>query len=212
MHEEQYSVIEKAYNSNTYYEEYRKDRKLTDCERTLLKQFVSELPRPGKQVLDIGCGDADLYDSYLRYRCGCDITGVDISARQIRKATDRLKNCHFIHGNFLTVCDESMFGKYDGILCMYTLFNFMEEDQLTALQLMNKCLKENGTALINVRKEVTVSMKYALKWCGEPMYWSLPGVTQTLLWCTQAGFSCRVFTNPDNSDYVFILLRKEHSI
>lgn len=205
-----YKIIADSYNRNNYYEKYRRDRTLTVAEEWVLDAFMHDMPEEHPKVLDVGCGDARLYDEYL-YNKGCCITGIDISEEQIKRARKNLPACNFIVQNFLDSTPNYK-NLFSGVICMYALFNFIEDDQPKAIQRIYDFLKPGGVALLNVRTEIYDGVKFQENWCGAPMYWSLSGVDQVFEWCQKVGFICSVANNPDNADYKFLLLLKPRSI
>lgn len=84
-----------SYNYNNYYEEYRKNRTLTQQEKALMDEVCDAARKGNGTVIDIDCGDGSLYDVYL-YTNGCNLIGVDISELQIDAARRNLPNCRFI--------------------------------------------------------------------------------------------------------------------
>lgn len=203
MYSEIYNRVSHSYNSNKYDEKYREGRVLSPCEIIMLDKFTHNM---GTNVLSVGCGSASIFEPYLVNQ-GFEVSGIDLSVRQINKARIKLPMCNFWVGNFLDVNVSKQL--YDGILCMYALFNFIEDDQRTALQKMFDLLKSGGHALINIRYEISKGIKYDSSWCGDEMYWYLPGVNQVKQWCEEIGFNTVLYPNTDNKDYVFFLLEKK---
>ena len=59
------------------------------------KQYLSKAP--GKRVLDIGCGTGFFVDYYLKN--GCEITGLDISARSVKELKEKYPGSVFINSD-----------------------------------------------------------------------------------------------------------------
>lgn len=222
IHEEIYKTIADSYDKNKYYELFRKDRVLTDTEKRLLDKFWQDTLINGGHlvhmsgqsyftgyvhVLSVGCGDANLFERYLFQKGNINISGIDISPEQVNRARSNLPFSNFMCGNFLDM-NEHAHDQFDGIICMYALFNFVEQDQHDALLKMYNMLIKGGKCFINVRLEIAKGVKYSSSWCGEKMYWYLPGLITVLDWCYEIGFKYRVYKNPDNEDYVFVMLEK----
>lgn len=202
-----YCVIANSYDCNSYNKTYRSCRVITDTEKMIFDMFCKELEPTLGRVLSVGCGAANLFEPYI-HNAGCtNITGIDISREQVKRAKQNLPTCEFICKNFLHINNDSI-GKFNGIICMYSLFNFMNEDQKAALHKMYDLLYEGGLCVLNVRTEVENAIRYTADWCGDQMYWYLPGVIKVLEWCTEIGFRCRLYDNPENRDYKFIVLNK----
>lgn len=95
------------------------------------------------------------------------------------------------------------------IICMYAIFNFYGDDRKLAIGKMYDSLCSSGVAVINARKEMHTEIKYAEDWCGQPMWWDLPGVDTIISEFIWAGFEMdEIWDNIDNSDYVFIKFSK----
>jgi cyclopropane fatty-acyl-phospholipid synthase-like methyltransferase len=75
-----------------------------------------------KQVLDVGCGLADLYKFFLKKQIDVDYTGIDIVPAFIERAKVRFPDAHLILSNI-----ESFKDTYDYILASGT-FNVTVEN------------------------------------------------------------------------------------
>lgn len=202
-----YDSVRVSYNCNSYYEEYRKNRTLTQQEKALMDEVCNAARKGNGTVIDIGCGDGSLYDSYL-YANGCNLIGVDISELQIDAASRNLPDCSFIRDNWLYVNSQSI-DCVSAIICMYAIFNFYGDDRKLAIRKMYDSLRSGGLAIINARKEMHTEIKYAEDWCGQPMWWDLPGVDTIISEFIWAGFEMdEIWDNIDNPDYVFIKFSK----
>lgn len=92
---------------------------------------------------------------------------------------------------------------------MYAIFNFYGDDRKIAIRKMYDSLRSGGVAIINARKEMHIEIKYAEDWCGQPMWWDLPGVDTIISEFIWAGLEMdEIWDNIDNPDYVFIKFSK----
>lgn len=104
-----------------------RDRIVGDPRREWADALASRLA-PSARVLDLGCG-AGVPDTQLlaeRFR----VTGVDISAEQIRRARASVPDAHFVQGDFtsLELEDES----FEAVAAFYS-FNHVPRDLLPDL-------------------------------------------------------------------------------
>lgn len=197
-----YKVVKNSYETNSYYEKYRKDRVLNDMERLFLDRIACMAGKNYHRVLDICCGDGRLYDAYLGMR-DVLITGVDISQKQINCAKQSLYFGKFICDNFIDM-DTTQFKNIMIVMCMYGIFNFMGNDTDTLLRKVDKMLLPGGVFFFNVRKEIFPGIKYHADWCDKPMYWFLPGVDFYEDKLCSMGYEVYRYDNPYNDDYTFI--------
>lgn len=51
-----YDSVRVSYNCNSYYEEYRKNRTLTQQEKALMDEVCDAVRKGNGTVIDIGCG------------------------------------------------------------------------------------------------------------------------------------------------------------
>lgn len=115
-----------------------------DCQ--LLDRFVHLVD--GGRVCDVGCGPGHVA-RYLHDR-GCDVFGIDISARMVELATALNPGIGFRVGDLraLDVTDGSL----DGIVCFYSLIHLPSEQLLAALASLRQKLRPGGRLLVAVHE------------------------------------------------------------
>lgn len=106
--------------------------------------FVAELgmpvvdllgPQPGERILDLGCGDGALTRKLAAM--GCEVTGVDASPDQIRKAREEGLDAHVMDGQKL-----SFDGEFDAVFTNAAL-HWMK-DPAAVVAGVRKALKPGG--------------------------------------------------------------------
>lgn len=123
--------------------------------------------RPGARVLDIGCGAGLPLTRALAE--DFDVTGVDISARQVELARRNVPTARFIHGD-VTALDFAP-ASFDAAVASYSLFHIPRGEHRTLFRLVARWLHPGGILLANFgigNREV----EYDEDWLGAPLFWS----------------------------------------
>jgi len=120
----------------------------------LLKYLAGRsLPRGG-QVLDLCCGTGQLAAILTEH--GFKVTGVDISAGQLRYARKNAPAAHFIQAD---ACDFKLSRKFDTAFCTFDALNHILklEDLQQIFRNVSGCLKSGGAFVfdMNTIKEFT---------------------------------------------------------
>lgn len=123
--------------------------------------------QPGARVLDIGCGAgipltralAEIYD----------VTGVDISARQIELARLNVPTAHFIHGD-VTALDFAP-ASFDAAVASYSLIHLPRAEHPIFFRSLARWLRPGGILLANFGTG-NHEVSYDENWLGAPQFWS----------------------------------------
>jgi SAM-dependent methyltransferase len=92
-----------------------------------LDELASRLPE-GARVVELGCGGGTPETAELARRF--DLTGVDLSREQLRRARARVPGARFVHADFTELELEP--GSVDGVAAFYS-FNHVPRDLLGGL-------------------------------------------------------------------------------
>jgi ubiquinone/menaquinone biosynthesis C-methylase UbiE len=146
-----------------------------------LEDLIVKL-KPESKILDIGCGAGVPIDKFL-IENGFDVTGIDISPKQIKLAQKNNPK-----GNFL-VKDMSKINfpknSFNAIISFYAIFHIKREDHQKLFNKLFSILKPNGYLLVTMGYE---------EWEGTEdfhkvkMFWSHYGVEKNLEIIKNSGF------------------------
>ena len=95
---------------------------------------------PGARVLELGCGGGTRETRELAARF--QLTGVDLSERQLERARERVPGATFVHGDLTSIDFEP--SSFDAVVAFY-VFNHVPRDLLApALARAHRWLAEGG--------------------------------------------------------------------
>jgi len=129
--------------------------------------MLAERLLPRSQVLDIGCGAGIPLTRALA--AAYDVTGVDISARQIELARRNVPNARFIHGDISTI--EFRAATFDAAVASYSLIHLPRAEHESIFQNIARWLRPGGFLLANFGTS-NRAVVYDDNWLGQPMFWS----------------------------------------
>jgi SAM-dependent methyltransferase len=143
--------------------------------------------QPGAVVLDIGCGAGIPLTRALSE--SFDVTGVDISARQIELARRNVPTARFMHGDVTSLAFAA--GSFDAAVASYSLFHIPRTEHQTLFRSIAEWLRPGGIMVANFgvgNREVD----YDENWLGAPLFWSSFDPAGERLAITSAGFKLAV--------------------
>jgi len=169
-------------------EAYRSDAAASGSATESTAQYeawISELVghlAPGARVLDLGCG-AGVPASRLLVDWGFQVTGVDISEVQIRRARVLVPSARFEQADIVEwQCEPASF---DAIVSLYTLIHVPLEDQRVLLPRMAGWLRPGGYLLAIIGHTAWTGTE---EYLGAEMFWDHADAETTLGWIGDAGF------------------------
>lgn len=121
----------------------------------------------GASVLELGCGAGVPVTQTLARRF--EVTGVDISARQIALARQHVPQAYFVQADMAEL--DLPPGSYDGIAAFYTLFHVPREQQPQLLGNIASWLRPGGLLVATMGTQASKG-DVEDDWLGAPMYWS----------------------------------------
>ena len=130
----------------------------------VLGTLISMLPAEA-QVLDVGCGSGKPVGAFLA--CRCRVTGVDLSAEQIRYARRNVPAGDFIKGDILAQTFEK--DSFDAVVCLYAIFHLPSHMHYKLFQRVAEWIKPGGLFFVSVAE---VAEETTGEFWGVPMYWS----------------------------------------
>ena len=149
-----------------------------------LEGLVRALP-PGAAVLDLGCGAAVPVSQSLAERFA--VTGVDISARQLALARQRVPRAAFIQADMTEV--DFAPEAFDAAVSAYAIIHVPREEQPALVGRIHRWLRPGGLFLANWA--VTAWEGEERDWLGwgAPMWWSHHDWDTNLAMLRDAGFA-----------------------
>jgi SAM-dependent methyltransferase len=130
----------------------------------LVERFMEDLP-DAAAVLDLGCGAGVPTAARLAERFS--VTGVDISAEQVRLARRLVPGARFVHAD-MTEFEPGDDG-VDGVTACYSLTHLPAELQPTMLTRIASWLRPGGRVLASLG---TGGGDWSGEWLGVPMFFS----------------------------------------
>jgi SAM-dependent methyltransferase len=130
-----------------------------------LERLSSRLP-DGARVVELGCGNGTRETRALAARF--ELTGVDLSAEQLRRAGERVPGATFVHADLTSVAFDS--GSLDAVCAFYVL-NHVPRELLPALfARVHEWLRPGGLMLAALGASDLEGWEG--EWLGVPMYFS----------------------------------------
>ena len=138
--------------------------------------------REGDAVLDLGCGCGVPMAQELAQRC--DVTGIDISPIQIKRARQLVPNGTFVCRDMATAEFEE--GRFTAIVSLFSMFHLPLREHRPFLARMFSWLRPGGYLFISLGHSAWTG--YEMDWHGAPMYWSHADEQTSLKWLEEIGF------------------------
>jgi len=124
------------------------------------------LLQPGSRLLDLGCGRVIPFTKRLTEQH--EVTGVDISVRQIELAREALPEATFICGDVATL--ELPATSFDAAVSLFMLGHVPRDEQPEVLGRIADWLRPSGLVLLTMGTGGEVGIDP--DWLGAPMYFS----------------------------------------
>lgn len=156
-------------------------------------------------ALDVGCGCSGRFIRLLENH-GYTAEGLDVSARMIRLARERLPHITFHHAD---ICTWQPPRAYDFITAWDSIWHVPLPDAEAVLRKLLAALSPGGiliwttAGLDEPEEKVDACM-------GPPVYYSVPGLPRTLEIISEAGCSCRHLEYDQLPEkHVFLIAQKQ---
>jgi putative AdoMet-dependent methyltransferase len=162
-------------------------------EQVLAQAVELAQAREGMRVLDLGTGTGNLAACFLD--AGCEVWGLDFSARMLTKAREKLPRLHTVQADLLAdEWPEALNRPFDRIVSSYALH---DHDQARKMQLLarlaGKHLAENGRIVIadiaypDQATRAQAKAHWGRLWSEDEHYWA---ADETIAACQAIGLSC----------------------
>ncbi len=166
---------------------------------------LNEYLKADSQILDMGCGAGIPIDDYLA-GLGHNVTGVDISERQIELAKINVPKATY----YVSDMSEMNFqpNSLDAVVSFYAIFHLPKEEHLDLFKKVHALLRDEGIFLATLGYE---EWEGSEEFHGVTMHWSHYGKDKNLALVKQAGFDV-VQAEVDESggeSHLVVLARKK---
>ncbi len=172
-----------------------------------LQPLIDRLPR-NSAVLDLGCGcGIPVARELVRY---FQVTGVDISDVQIRRARELVPSARFLPADMTRIRFPSQV--FAGITCLYALIHVPLAEQVDLLQRIHDWLVPGGLFLVTTGEAAWTGTEDNWLGSGAPMYWSHADGDSYARWLKDAGFQVlwrRRIPEGDAAHALFLVRRPE---
>lgn len=128
---------------NEYAKRASNERRIFE-EHEYLINFINQL-KPKSKILDVGCGSGIPITKYLIDK-GFEVTGIDLSDAQIKKAKEKLPKGKFLEMDLenINFNDDS----FDTIVCLHSIYHTPKINHFSTLKKFYETLKTNGFLII----------------------------------------------------------------
>jgi cyclopropane fatty-acyl-phospholipid synthase-like methyltransferase len=153
--------------------------------RSWIEELLTRLD-PGSRVLDVGCGSG-VPVAHALAESGHQVTGVDISEVQIRRARELVPQATFINVDATTLefLDES----FDSVVSLYALIHIPLDEQQGLLGKIAGWLRPGGWFLCTTGHTSWTGTDENWLDGGAPMWWSHTDTDTYRTWLTDAGLT-----------------------
>ncbi len=147
-----------------------------------IKWLKSQLPNRA-HVLDIGCGSGLPVARELAKRF--IVTGVDISAEQIRRARENVRHAEFLHSDIMAL--DFPAESFDAVVALYAIFHLPRGEHERLFRNIHRWLKPGGYLLATLAQEPEEAYTED-DFFGAEMFWSNYGMAEYHAMLAEAGF------------------------
>jgi ubiquinone/menaquinone biosynthesis C-methylase UbiE len=128
--------------------------------------LLDKLPE-GADVLELGCGSGIPTTQQLAEKFS--VTGVDISAKQVELAQQRVPAAKFIHSD-MTQLDFPE-ASFDAVAAFYSMIHVPRQEQEELFRKISSWLRPEGLLVVTMGAN-SIEAYYNENFLGMPMYWS----------------------------------------
>ena len=201
-------VVRDGYDAVSY--TYRRDAKDGACAeyRRWLDELIPLLS-PGARVLDLGCGCGIPVAS--RLAADFQVTGVDLSPVQTRRARQSVPNARFVPADMATV--DFAPASFEAIVAFYSIIHVPLEEQPGLFRKLSGWLVPVGHLMVTVGSTKWTGTE--ANWLGVPgatVYWSHADAATYESWLLENGFTIHwtCFIPEGDGGHTLVLAQRKH--
>ncbi|MCJ2555101.1 MAG: class I SAM-dependent methyltransferase [Candidatus Thermoplasmatota archaeon] len=172
--EEGYDRIAEAYTDAR--------REMKQRNETYVRLLLKRL-RPDSKILDAGCGSGIPITKVLAERH--DVTGVDISSRQVERARTLIPEASFLKADMTRLSFPA--GTFDAVVSFYAIIHVPREEHQELLGGFHRMLRRGGLLLVTLGSDSWVGTE-EYKPFGVRMHWSHYGPEEYRQMLAEVGF------------------------
>jgi SAM-dependent methyltransferase len=176
-------IVRRGYDALSYL--YRGDAEELEHYATWVAQLQERVPAGGS-ILDLGCGCGAPLARDLA-ASGYAVTGVDLSAVQIKRARQLVPTARFLHADATQLSFPP--STFDAVVSLYALIHMPLDEQPPLLNRIGGWLRPGGWLLTTTGHGAWTGSEG--HWLGgdAPMWWSHADAATYRTWIEQAGLS-----------------------
>jgi SAM-dependent methyltransferase len=200
-------VVETGYDAVSF--AYRADDAPDDEYGEWLGELADDLPA-GAKILDLGCGCGVPADRWLAAH-GYDVTGVDVSSVQIRRAKELVPDARFTCEDMSRVRFPPR--SFDAVIALYSLIHVPLPEQQVVIRSIHTWLQPAGRLLAIVGAFAWTGTEDDWLGSGAAMWWSQEEPTTYVRWLSETGFEVlwNRFVPEDDGGHNLVLARATES-
>ena len=171
-----------------------------------LEDLFRKLPREAS-VLDLGCGAGVPATRWLAERFA--VTGVDLSAKQLDLARERVPAASFVKGDMIGLDFQPE--SFDAVVAFYSIIHVHRERHPLLVGNIHRWLKPDGIFLATWANGAWEGKEENWNGWGAAMWWSHYDTETSLGMLRDAGFvieSSEARTNGDGENWTWVAARK----
>jgi MPBQ/MSBQ methyltransferase len=141
--------IQAAFFGHSDYYNYGYSTNEADTQReaceNLIEKLLNFIPEKSGTILDVACGLGASTRHLLHYYKPSDVTGINISERQLERAKQNAPGCRFLYMDAVQL--DFPDASFDNVLCMEAAFHFNTREQFLREAL--RVLKPGGRLVLS---------------------------------------------------------------
>ncbi|MCI8424017.1 MAG: adenylyl-sulfate kinase [Lawsonibacter sp.] len=142
------NIVQDPVDNSAYWNQYYKN-KLCSREPSPFAQYVATLVDPGKQLVELGCGNGR--DAVYFAGLGLEVTALDMSQTAVTELQGRkIPNAVFLCGDFVNA-DIHQPESYDYAYSRFTMHSINQNQQQVLLSNLFRGLRVGGRLFVEVR-------------------------------------------------------------